>query len=208
MPSPCTPVPHLMPQNSNAQPTHSPLELSSLPTSHRIDNTVQNATEHHSGREYHSRPSFHTTSTSEDKNGGAVAPQRSDGFITRVWRSVMSRAPLMTSSSALGTSSYGALPVHPRHGSYSSSDEEERDRRSPSRTDVSRIQSEHGVASDHGHHANPRKRVPPTPWRRRRSSSMGSEINMGPDSKTSFGLSSAISEEASVRGARNIRSNS
>ena len=174
--------------------TDSPsLELLSLSISH------PDAAPHQDAFEPHFRPSSvsgvsspregHTKYT----NHGPVVPSQPASFVARLWQSIMSRTPLLRSSPALGTSSYGALPVQ---SSYSSSeDEDERDERTPVHADVSRIQSEHGVANDHGSQSNPRQRVPSRQWQRRRSSSLGNEILMGPDSKTSFGHAPPISED-------------
>ena len=180
----------------DAQHTDSPpLELSSLPTSHLITRREQDGPEHHSRRRAHSGASSSNASALENTDYHPVALFQLASFVTNIWRSIMSRTPLLRSSPALGTSSYGAVPIVTRHGSYSSSDNEnEREERTPGYADVSRIQSEHGVGNDHGSYANPRQRVQSRQWRRR-SSSIGSEIIMGPDSKTSFGLTPAISED-------------
>ena len=183
----------------DAHRTDSPfLELASLPTSHLTPAPERNASEHLSGRTSHSGASSPDGFTSQSANHQPVTPLQPGSFVTKVWRSIMSRTPLMRSSPALGTSSYGAVPFVSRHSSDSSSDDEdERENRRPTHTDVSRIQSEHSAANNHGYCVNPRQRLPSTQRRRRRrsSSSMGSEITMGPDYKTSFGLAPAISED-------------
>ena len=93
----------------------------------------------------------------------------------------MSKAPLLLRSSpALGTASYGAVPVSTRSSAGSEDEDDE----------FARIQSTHDVADDHGRAANPRVRD----RRRRRSSSMTSDIIMGPDAKTTFGHTPPIAE--------------
>jgi hypothetical protein len=116
-----------------------------------------------------------------------TAPPPPSGFLSHLWHSIMSRNPLLIrSSSALGTGSYGAVPVTAR-SSYSSSEDEAID------DDVVRIQSTHGVAEDHGHYANPRQRDR-SYRRKRRSSSLTCDMLMGPDAKTTFGGTPPITE--------------
>ena len=104
-----------------------------------------------------------------------------ESWLSRAVNTIMSKAPLlMRSSPALGTASYGAVPV----GALSLSESEDED------DDFGRIQSTHGVAEDHGPSANPRVRD----RRKRRSSSLTSDMAMGPDAKTTFGLAPPITE--------------
>lgn len=118
----------------------------------------------------------------------------SRGIASRVWGIIMSRNPLllMRSSPALGTGSYGAVPMfNARSGSEASSEDEEEVRRTQRRNQKSqgkRVQSAHNLRDDHGQSSDPRRRYRSTEWLRRRSSSAASDIGMGLDSKTSFAV--------------------
>jgi hypothetical protein len=111
----------------------------------------------------------------------------------------MSRNPLLLirSSPALGTGSYGAVPLlSARSGSDSSSDDEENaggSRRSK-KSQGKRVMSVQDLPDNHGHFANARRRFRSTEWPHRRPSSSASEVGMGLDAKTSFAVNPAIDE--------------
>jgi OPT oligopeptide transporter protein len=120
----------------------------------------------------HPRPPNHSLQARE-------VTRRPASWISEFWSAIMSKTPLfIRSSPALGTCSYGAVPVSTQS---SSSSEDEDDK-------FTRIRSTH---EDHGRTANPRMRD----RRRRRSSSLTSDMIMGPDSKTTFGLAPPIAED-------------
>ncbi|EXJ68163.1 OPT family small oligopeptide transporter [Cladophialophora psammophila CBS 110553] len=108
---------------------------------------------------------------------------------------------LMRSSPALGTGSYGTVPVlHERLDSDVESEDEE-DAHHPRVSRKSRgkrIQSAHDVRDDHGNFSDARRHYQQrrsSEWVRRRSSSAASEVGMGLDAKTSFACNSAIAED-------------
>ena len=116
------------------------------------------------------------------RRAGDVTRADSLSWFSRAIYAVMSKAPLLLRSSpALGTASYGAVPVSFRS---SSSSEDEGD-------DFGRIRSTHNVPEDHGRTANPRMRD----RRKRRSSSLTSDMIMGPDAKTTFGFGPPLTED-------------
>ena len=110
-----------------------------------------------------------------------VAQIRSPSFFARAWTAIMSHAPLLIRSSpALGTGSYGAVPVNSRD-SVSSDDEVD---------EAIRVRSAPIVAEDLTRTTSQRARD----RRKRRSSSLTSDMIMGPDSKTTFGYNPPITE--------------
>ncbi|RMZ79063.1 hypothetical protein DV737_g3550, partial [Chaetothyriales sp. CBS 132003] len=117
----------------------------------------------------------------------------------------MSRAPLMRGPPAMGSSSYGALAFSPRTDSgidTGSDDSDAEDDLSPyghvgrRRSDPSTlIALTPAISSARATSSRLRSR--------QRSSSLGGEMQMGPDSKTTFGLASAISEDQPETGSSN-----
>ncbi|KIV84611.1 OPT family small oligopeptide transporter [Exophiala sideris] len=129
-----------------------------------------------------------------------IQDRASAGLGLRVWNAIMSRNPLllMRSSPALGTGSYGAVPLfssRTRSDTSSEDDETEHVPRRSSKSRGKRVQSAHDVADNHGHFADARRRFRSTEWPRRRQSSSASDIGMGLDAKTSFAVNSAIDED-------------
>lgn len=107
----------------------------------------------------------------------------------------MSRNPLLIRSSpALGTGSYGAVPVLQRRNSSDSNSESESLHIEQTRRDGKRVQSVHGVREAHGQHTNPRQRTNSSARRRPRSSSNASDIGLGPDAKASFATNSLLND--------------
>ena len=132
---------------------------------------------HHAGSAHDGR---HLRWSHNPHQAREVIQAGSRSWISRVINAFMSRAPLLLRSSpALGTASYGAVPITTRPSA--SCNEED---------DFGRVQSTHDTAEDHGRTANPRIRD----WRRRRSSSLTSDIIMGPDAKTTFGIGPPLTE--------------
>ncbi|KKY27075.1 putative sexual differentiation process protein isp4 [Phaeomoniella chlamydospora] len=109
------------------------------------------------------------------------------GLLARLRAFVMSRNPLlMRSSPALGTGSYGAVPVQSSSPNlYSSSDEDEeangssRDRGGMGRASSATLRQAKSAATL-------RKTMSATQGTRRRASSSASDIVMGPQGKSSF----------------------
>ena len=111
-----------------------------------------------------------------------VTQAGSQSWFSRAINAVMSKAPLLLRSSpALGTASYGAVPISFRSSSSSEDEGHEFGRR----------RSTHNVTEDHGRTANPRMRD----RRKRRSSSLTSDMIMGPDAKTTFGFGPPLTED-------------
>ncbi|KAL2432245.1 Glutathione transporter 1 [Exophiala dermatitidis] len=105
----------------------------------------------------------------------------------------MSRNPLllMRSSPALGTGSYGAVPMFNGRSASETSSEDEEDSRTQRRSQNSRgkrVQSAHSLRVDNGQASDPRRRYRSTEWLRRRSSSAASDVGMGLDAKTTFAV--------------------
>lgn len=128
-----------------------------------------------------------------------LIPQDTPGILSRIWYSVMSRNPLLIRSSpALGTGSYGAVPVmNSRSDDETSSDEEDNGkiRREPNgKSRGKRRQSTHDTSDGHIPFSDPRRRHRSTEWLRKRSSSITSEVGMGSDAKASFAVNPGISE--------------
>lgn len=125
--------------------------------------------------------------------------QEHPGVLSRIWDAIMSRNPLLIRSSpALGTGSYGAVPVmNAQSGDDTSSDDETTGKPIRGATIKSRgkrRQSAHGTSDDHGYFVDPRHRHRSTEWLRKRSSSITSEVGMGSDAKASFAVNPAITE--------------
>ncbi|RMD43048.1 hypothetical protein DV735_g2078, partial [Chaetothyriales sp. CBS 134920] len=112
----------------------------------------------------------------------------------------------------MGSSSYGALAFSPTaasrtntHADSDDSDTEDEHDVAPPQTYVGRRRSELSSAAPSGlsptvgsaRAASSRLRE------RKRSSSLGSDLQMGPDSKTTFGLASAITEDQTETGSSN-----
>jgi hypothetical protein len=127
-------------------------------------------------------------------------------LFSRIAAFVMSRSPLLIHTSpALGTGSYGAVPItHERHNSISGSESDSdiddvrrRDKRKYSKVAVSRPSPSHAAGTGSG----TRRRSLSSSWSRlHRSSSNTSDIGMGLDSKTSFasgGLAQSDSKDVS-----------
>ncbi|KAK5190926.1 hypothetical protein LTR99_000130 [Exophiala xenobiotica] len=124
------------------------------------------------------------------------------GRTSRLWHAIMSRNPLLLirSSPALGTGSYGAVPLIETRSRSSSPSEDEENRhihRRSSKSRGKRVQSEHDVQDNHGRFADARRRYRSTEWPRprRRQSSSASDVGMGLDAKTSFAVNGAIDED-------------
>jgi len=130
-----------------------------------------------------------------------TAPRRT-GFLSRLFDSIMSRSPLLIRSSpALGTGSYGAVPLISARSELSSSSEDEEnteDRpRQKKRSGGKRGQSAHNVSDNHRHppqDGEPHRRRYSSDWIRRRSSSGASDVGMALDARTSFAVTPAIAE--------------
>lgn len=125
--------------------------------------------------------------------------QEPHGVLSRIWDAVMSRNPLLIRSSpALGTGSYGAVPVmNSRSEDETSSDDENNSklrRGASGKSRGKRRQSTHGTSDSHGHFSDARHRHRSTEWLRKRSSSITSEVGMGSDAKASFAVNPAIEE--------------
>ena len=141
---------------------------------------------------HHHGPEHPTSHPADNGPNEAVHPHRresnrsvtsSTSLLSRIWHA-MSRAPLLLRSSpALGTSSYGAVPISSEHA-YDSDDDDE----------FHRTRSAHVGVDGHGRYANPRQEQHSAHQRRRRSSSFTSDIAQGPDAKTTFGLGHSIPE--------------
>lgn len=120
------------------------------------------------------------------------------GVLFRIWHAVMSRNPLLIRSSpALGTGSYGAVPVMTSASEDEASSDENNGkhrRRAVGKSRGKRRQSAHGTSDDHGPFSDPRHRRRSTEWLRKRSSSITSEVGMGSDAKASFAVNPAIAE--------------
>ncbi len=119
---------------------------------------------------------------------------------SRVWHAIMSRNPLLLirSSPALGTGSYGAVPlIEGRSRSSSPSEDEENGHihRRSSKSRGKRVQSEHDVQDNHGRFVDARRRYRSTEWPRRRQSSSTCDVGMGLDAKTSFAVNGAFDED-------------
>ncbi|KPI35392.1 Glutathione transporter 1 [Cyphellophora attinorum] len=144
------------------------------------------------------------SSAGDDSGAGpsTVVQNRPAGWLTKAWRTVMSRAPLlMRSSPALGTASYGAVPIHDL------SDSEEDEPYLDEATATEEDDAIHPVESspdEHGRRINPRH-GPSSSNRRRRRSSMTSEVTMGPDAKTSFGFAPPIHEHKAESSNASLR---
>jgi hypothetical protein len=146
----------------------------------------------HDHEQHHSHPSAAEPVTQP-------STQEPHGVLSRIWDAVMSRNPLLIRSSpALGTGSYGAVPVmNSRSEDETSSDEENnaKPRRGASgKSRGKRRQSAHGTSDNHGHFSDPRRHHRSTEWLRKRSSSITSEVGMGSDAKASFAVNPAIAE--------------
>jgi RNA recognition motif-containing protein len=184
---------------SSPQPDISALELSTLKrsTSYPSIASEQDAAEQLSRRPLpHGAP--HDSVPSPDRHTSrqrTVAQNSSPGWLSAVWRTIMSRAPLLIRSSpALGTASYGAVPDF-----GSSSDEEDAllDNQDTNTNDtvvrpVRSNTSSQGRSVRNSRHHN--GSASSSNWRRRRSS-ITSEVTMGPDAKTSFGFTPPIEED-------------
>ena len=130
----------------------------------------------------------------EDSKRPSVTPVENGNYLSRLLRSIMSRTPLLIRSSpALGTGSYGAVPIHTRRESSSNIEEEEQHKKGKNRSnDLEHIQS-----------ASERSRAQPSARRRRRSSAANdlrrsstntSDVALGLDSKASFAAGDFIPE--------------
>ncbi|RMZ90899.1 hypothetical protein DV736_g1866, partial [Chaetothyriales sp. CBS 134916] len=130
--------------------------------------------------------------------------------IAAAWRAVMSRAPLMRGPPAMGSSSYGALAFSPRAGSSTStaSDDSDVEDDVPPYTYVGRRQSDPSMPIALAPAISSSRATSSRLRSRKRSSSLGSEIQMGPDSKTTFGLATAISEDQTESGSSNASTRS
>lgn len=144
--------------------------------------------------------------------GPPLPSQTRSGLASRVWHAVMSRNPLLIRSSpALGTGSYGAVPVMgDASGSIEDSDDEQHitNRKKNSKSRGKRVQSAHDVADSHGQFTEPRLHRLSSEWLRRRSSSVTSDIGMGLDAKTSFAVNPAIAENKAESSNASIRTES
>lgn len=122
----------------------------------------------------------------------------------------MSRNPLLLirSSPALGTGSYGAVPLLSTQSGSESSSEDEGDAQGSRRTRKSRgkrVQSVHDVRDSHRHFSDARQRFRSAEWPHRRPSSSASDIGMGLDAKTSFGVNPAIEEHKAESSSSSTR---
>lgn len=135
----------------------------------------------------------------------AVTQPQPAGWIARAWHTIMSRTPLLIRSSpALGTGSYGAVPIN-THQSPSSSEDEDFYREHVSLADDDEaIRPIESLPDERGHTRNPRQRAASSKWRRRRSS-ITSEVTMGPDAKTSFGMAPPIEEDKAESSNASLR---
>ena len=139
------------------------------------------------------------------ENGSVDTQSRNSTLFSRIAAFVMSRNPLLIRSSpALGTGSYGAVPVTERHNSVYESDSDgdiddvrRRDRRKHNKAAVSRRDPRGTSNASSG----TRRRRLSSSWSKlRRSSSNTSDIGMGLDSKASFasgGLARSESKDVS-----------
>jgi OPT family small oligopeptide transporter len=128
-----------------------------------------------------------------------VAPSKntSKGLASRVLGAIMSRSLLLIRSSpALGTGSYGTVPLlNERSSSDAGSDDETPfDGRVSSKSRGKRIQSDSDLTNNHDTHGLSQRRSREWTKRRRRSSSAASEVGMGTDAKASFAVSHAIGD--------------
>ncbi|KIV90000.1 OPT family small oligopeptide transporter [Exophiala mesophila] len=183
-----------------------PLQNTSLAVAEQDDHVALADSEPHShpGHPLHTRDIHQHSSSSPSSVTTPSQPQRPTGVLSRVWHAVMSRNPLLIRSSpALGTGSYGAVPLlNARSDSDASSDNDtENDTDNPPRSirrskksRGKRLQSAHDLPDAHGHFADPRRMTRSTEWLRKRSASNASEVGMGLDSKTSFAINPDMTE--------------
>lgn len=184
------------------------IALSHIQPSHPLQGAEQDAVEPSPSPDQRSTTagSLHGSDLHEPFPQFPVTPpplqdQEPRGLASRVWHAIMSRSPLLLirSSPALGTGSYGAVPLlESRSRSNSISEDEENGHLRPrsSKSRGKRVQSEHEPQSNHAHFADARRRFRSTEWprTRRRHSSSASDIGMGLDSKTSFAVNGLIGE--------------
>jgi OPT family small oligopeptide transporter len=184
------------PQHPRTASSAPDLELSDLPPASTLSSTKQDDTEKVSketlddlgdtkSRGRTAVPATVTSSTRYTKQEQSV--------VSRAWASIMSRLSLIRSSPALGTGSYGTVPLLNEQSASEDDSDNERShgRMSSKKSRGKRVQSAHGVEDDHGHFADPRRIQRErwkAGWRRRRSSSGASDVGMGFDSKASFGV--------------------
>ena len=131
----------------------------------------------------------HRDSSHSDEDYDPIASADRPNFFQRFRNFIMSRNPLLIRSSpALGTGSYGAVPVTSSRPEYYSSSEEEntegedrtRDRRRVIRTSSARVPHAPSQATLRKTATVPRQS------RRRRSSSNVSEVGLGPEGKSTL----------------------
>ena len=126
--------------------------------------------------------------------------QTNQGLASRIWRAIMPRSLLLIRSSpALGTGSYGTVPLmNERSASDAESeDEASHGRRTSKKSRGQRIQSTGDLEDDHEPLSDPPRRSRDrrsSKWARRRSSSGASGIGMGMDGKASFAVNPTIAE--------------
>ena len=116
---------------------------------------------------------------------------------------------LMRSSPALGTGSYGALPVPSRPSSSESSGDEDYVGRGigyNSTHKARRVQSAQDLPGDIGRFANTRRGASPVQYRRRRSVSDTGDVAHGIDSKVSFAGAGMIPEHKAESSHGSLRS--
>lgn len=191
---------------THLRPTHSPVELSTFSQSSSTSHTQQDAT-HWTDLEPQKKPGapVHPREVSDSAFSPTVASSSShafrndQGLVSRVFRGIMSRLSLIRSSPALGTGSYGTVPLlNERSGSdVESEDEAAHGQRPSKKSRGKRIQSHQEAIDDQSpsdSRSQPQRRRGPQ-WRRRRSSSGASDLGMGLDAKTSFAVNPAIAEQ-------------
>jgi OPT family small oligopeptide transporter len=188
---------------SRTTPTLPDLELTDLPPATALGGTEQDASEKESEEALDDWGDTEPSSRSQISSTVTSSPgykNQKPSVVSRAWTTIMSRLSLIRSSPALGTGSYGTVPLlNEQSGSEDDSDNEEsHGRRSSKKSRGKRIQSAHGVEDDHGNFANPRniqRERWKAEWRRRRSSSGASDVGMGFDAKASFGVNSIAEQK-------------
>lgn len=173
---------------SNARLT-SPLELFELAGDITFDTPPSHPSHHARALDAHSATSGSSSSGSKVAQGAIPTPPSTDehspSIWSTLWTTIMSKNPLLIRSSpALGTGSYGAVPV-----TYSDNDSDDslvQEHRTRKRRKSSPLRQLRASSEDEG--ALTRYRTSSSEYRRssRRKRSLASEIGMGIDNKTSF----------------------
>lgn len=138
-----------------------------------------------------------------DLNPDSTSPSDTSPSLTHRLRVLMSRAPLIRSSPALGSSSYGAVRIpHDSDDEAQSPSQNKKARRTLNAPQRTSLESDsEGPSGDVQHRSSPRRSQSSTQrrssgWyrngRNRRPSSAASDVGMGPDSKYSFATGLAV----------------